>query len=102
MQHTIPDRSPPLYVGSSYYCVSGSPNNPSSAPFTWLTSDPLWDGIQCGGDEGPYCNHTGCLAGLSRIYTATPTTATVNVHLCLDEVTSNESVGIDHLELYVK
>ena len=33
----------PSYVGSDYYCESSSSRN---------TADPLWDGMQCGGDEG--------------------------------------------------
>ena len=31
--NTPPGTSPPPYVGSSYYCESGSPNNPNLVPF---------------------------------------------------------------------
>ena len=29
------------------------------SPFVWYTDDPLWDGMQCEGGEGPCYNHTG-------------------------------------------
>ena len=88
--------SQPSYVGSSYYCESGSTNTAS----LWHTSDPLWDGMQCGGGEVPCCNHTG-LPWFNKNL-STPTTATIKVRLCLDEGTYNENIGIERLELYVK
>ena len=45
----------PGFVGSDYYCEAGTLNS----AHVWFTSDPLWDGMQCGGVEGPCCNHTG-------------------------------------------
>ena len=83
-------------VGSSYYCESGSPTGLSG----WHTSDPLWDGMQCGGAEGPCCSNAG-LPWFSK-NTPTPTTATINVRICLDEVFNNENIGIECLELFVK
>ena len=87
---------PPTYVGNDYYCESGTLNNQHK----WHISDPLWDGMQCGGDEGPCCNHTG-LPWFNK-NTPTPTTATIKVRICLDEGTNNENIGIERLELYVK
>ena len=89
----------PLYVGSNFYCESGSFNNPES-PYIWHTSDPLWDGMQCERDEGSCCNHTG-LPWFNK-NTPTNTTATINVRICLDEDTSNENLGVERLELFVK
>ena len=42
----FPGRSPPSYVGTDYYCESGSRNNPNNSPIMWHTNDPLWDGMQ--------------------------------------------------------
>ena len=100
--NTPPGTSPPSYVGSSYYCESGSLDDPSlhGAPYTWYISDPLWDGMQCEGGEGLCCNHTG-LPWFNK-NTSIPTTATIDVHVCLDEPTHNENIGIERLELYVK
>ena len=94
-----PGTNPPSYVGSSYYCESVSINSPT-ALHKWHTSDPLWDGMQCGGDEGPCCNHTG-LPWFNK-NTPTSTTATINVRVCLDEDSDNENIGIKRLELYIK
>ena len=84
-------------MGNDYYCESGSPSHPDEADI-WYTTDPLWDGMQCGGDEGPCCNHTG-LPWFTK--TLSPTTATLNVDVCVDEG-GNENVGVERLELYIK
>ena len=89
--------SAPSFVGNDYYCESGVLNNVETV---WYTNDPLWDGMQCGGDEGPCCNRTG-LPWFNK-NTLTPTTATITTRVCLDEDTNNENIGIDRLELYVK
>ena len=98
--NTLPGIGPPSYIGSSYYCESGSPSDSSFKLFTWYTSDPLWDGMQCGGDEGPCCNHTG-LPWFNK-NTPTPTTATINVRICLGQKGNDENIGIECLELFVK
>ena len=49
------NNAPPTYIGNDYYCESGTLYYQAN----WHTSDPLWDGMQCGGDEEPCCNHTG-------------------------------------------
>ena len=97
--NTPPGTSPPSYVGSSYYCESGSLNDPNSQ-LTWHTSDPLWDGMQCGGDEGPCCNPTGLPWFNKNLLT--PLTADINIRLCVNEITTNENIGIERRELYIK
>ena len=96
--NTPPGTSPPSYVGSSYYCESGT----ATASHTWHTSDPLWDGMQCGGDEGPCCNHTGLPWFNKNTPTPTTCTATINMRLCLDQTGDDENIGIEHLELFFK
>ena len=91
-----PGRNPPSYVGSDYYCESGTPTIQPTA--MWYTSDPLWDGMQCGGHEAPCC----VSASMPWFTKNTTTTGTINVRLCLDEDTNNENIGIERLELYVK
>ena len=78
------------------YCESGTPTIQPTA--MWYTSDPLWDGMQCGGHEAPCC----VSASMPWFTKNTTTTATINVRLCLDEDTNNENIGIERLELYVK
>ena len=89
-----PGTSAPLYVGTHYYCESGS-LQPG-----WRTNDPLWDGMQCGGEEGPCCANDQ----LPWFNTTTPipTIATITMRVCLDEHASNEDIGIEQFELFVQ
>ena len=88
--------SSPSFVGNDYYCESGTLTHPQSS---WYTNDPLWDGMQCGGDEGPCCNRTG-LPWFHKTL-STSTTATITTRVCLGTA-NNKNIGIDRLELYVK
>ena len=49
----------PSFVGNDHYCESGLP-----AGQFWqnvlYSNDPLWDGQQCNGNEGPCCNNSRC------------------------------------------
>ena len=83
-------------VHTNFYCESGT-SMPSE---TWFTNDPLWDGDGCGGHEGPCCNHTR--QPWFQTNTRTPTMADISAWVCLDEDTSDENVGIEQLEIYVK
>ena len=95
---TIPGVSPPPQVGNDYYCESGSPNQPGLT--TWYPDDPLWDGKQCGGLEGPCCTHTGMPWFIKRL--STHTSARINAELCTDEPKTDEDIGIERLELYIR
>ena len=88
----------PEFVGNDYYCESSTTSEHYQS--IWYTTDPLWDGMQCGGNEVPCCNHTGLPWFNKNILI--PTTATITTRVCLDEATSNEDVGIERFELYVK
>ena len=94
-----PGVSAPSYVGNDYYCEAGFFRAYNSL-YAWYTSDLLWDGAQCGGDEGPCCNHTG----LPWFYksTPTPTIADINIRICLDEETYDENIGLEGIEFFVK
>ena len=97
--NTQPGQAPPSFVGSDYYCESGSPNHPTGSSFTWFTGDPLWDGAGCGGQEGPCCNRAG-LPWFKKSLSI-PTTASISVRVCRD-TSSDENIGIQHLVLYIK
>ena len=95
--NTSPNSVPiPAYVGNDYYCESGILHYLPK----WHTNDPLWDGMQCGEDEEPCCDRTG-LPWFNK-NTPTPTTATINVRVCLDQPGHDENIGIEHLEIYIK
>ena len=90
----------PEFVGNDYYCESSAAIKSLINELIWYTNDPLWDGMQCGGLEGPCCNHAG-LPWFNK-NTLTPTTATITMRVCMDEDTSNEDMGIERFELYVQ
>ena len=92
--NTQPGIQAPSFLSSDYYCEAGSSQS------GWRTNDPLWDGMQCGGQEGPCCNHPALPWFTEN--TLTSTIAPIDVRLCLDEDTDNENIGIERLEIYVK
>ena len=47
---TIPDPSPPAFVGNDYYCESGDVGTLNDNDY--YLSDPLWDGSGCGSGNG--------------------------------------------------
>ena len=89
----------PSYVGSDYYCEAGVFNRAATSR-QWYTDDPLWDGMQCGGDEGPCCANP-TLPWFNRNMLC-PTNDGILVRVCLDQPASNENIGLEHVEIYVK
>uniref|UniRef100_A0A1X7TCT7 Fibrinogen C-terminal domain-containing protein n=1 Tax=Amphimedon queenslandica TaxID=400682 RepID=A0A1X7TCT7_AMPQE len=87
------------FIGDDYFCESG--NNASSASATLYTSDPLWDGQDCGGSEGPCCNATG-IPWFHRDYGSTTTTDYIELRVCAGEETSDEDTPVSYYEIYVK
>ena len=88
---------PPSYVGNDYYCESGLPLGQGYRNILYA-SDPLWDGQQCLGLEGPCCTNPN----LPWFYKPLGNVSNndIEVRLCLRG--SNNNVPFDILELYVK
>ena len=91
-------RTPPSFVGSDYYCESGSPNYPFLDKF--YTNDPLWDDHQCGNLETACCHCTGIPWFYKKLNCST--TDYIEMRICLDEATSDEDCLVAHYEIYVK
>ncbi|XP_019854326.1 PREDICTED: uncharacterized protein LOC109583425 isoform X1 [Amphimedon queenslandica] len=89
----------PLFVGSHYYCEAGCHNTQASFN-TLYTSDPLWDGKDCGSIETTCCQRT-LIPWFYRSFTHS-TTDNIEMRLCCDEGTNNEDVLIKEYEIYVK
>ena len=55
--NTVAPEYKPNFIGDDYYCESGIPPNVSGNTQRWqhflYVNDPLWDGQQCDGNEGP-------------------------------------------------
>ena len=89
---------PPSFVGSDYYCESGSPNLPVVGKF--YTNDPLWDGHQCGSIETACCQRTGIPWFYKKLNYST--SDYIEMRLCLNEGTSDEDCTVGHYGIYVK
>ena len=64
----------------------------------YFTNDPLWDGAGC--VSGSCCTFNSPPWFCKSL--STPTTDDIQLRLCLDEVTSNEDVLFEIVELYVQ
>ena len=87
----------PSYVGSNYYCEAGVSGGTQLA---WYTDDPLWDGMLCRGTEGPCCNSTS-LPWFNRNM-LNPTDDDISIRVCFDEISGNEDIGLERVEIYIK
>ena len=84
------------FVGSDYFCESGRTGVWELIPYF---SDPLWDGKDCNGNEGPCCD----VSGLPWFHkNVTLTTDYIELRVCLDQGTDNEDVLFEEYEIYVK
>ena len=103
LKHACPcatqtSQSSPSFVGNNYFCESGNPS--SGYPKELHTSDPLWDGKNCGTSEAPCCNVPG-IPWFSRNFNTT-TTDFLELRVCCDQDTSDEDSPFGNYELYVK
>jgi len=92
-----PGHLPPSFVGSHYYCESGTTGMVNDASF--YLSDPLWDGIGC-------TTTNGCCSqiGMPWFYRQVPVSVAedLEVRICKDEDYSNEDIAVQKVELYVQ
>ena len=93
---TNPGRSPPAFVGNSYYCELGDVGTHEGHPY--YISDPLWDGKGCGS-----VNSCCAQVGMPWFYRKLPLPVTEDfeVRICKDEVYAAEDVAVEKLELFV-
>ena len=87
----------PRFVGIDYYCESGIANG--SYNIVLYPNDPLWDGQQCGGLEGPCCTVPKMPWFLKTLNETT--NEDIELRVMLNEGISNENVPLDIIELYI-
>ena len=91
--------SPPQFVGSDYYCESGSSADPMDGESYY--SDVLWDGQQCGNSEVTCCSPPN-LPWFCKTFNTT-ISEDLEVRICTDEdVVLNENVALESFELYIQ
>ena len=88
---------PPAFVGNDYFCDTGS-----SGTFdrrTFHSDDPLWDGAGCGplNDCCSFNNPPWFYKQLPQ-----PTTDSIEMRVCRDQVTGDEDIAIELIEIYVQ
>ena len=88
------------FIGNDYFCEAGLPNDYTGANILY-TSDPLWDGKQCGSLEKNCCNVSG-LPWFHRVLSSNTTTDDIELRICGDESTDNEDVSLHFCEIFVK
>ena len=88
----------PNFVGSNYFCDTGSHER---FEFSRLYhEDPLWDGAGCGGSST--CCSFNNPPWFMRDLSPPGTTDDIELRVCRDEPRSNEDVGLKSVELYVQ
>ena len=89
--------SPPSFVGNDYYCESATT---SSSTSVLHSNDPLWDGQQCTGLEGPCCTNSN-LPWFNKTLAAT-TNEDIELRLCQDNSITSEGSPLQVIELYIR
>ena len=87
------------FIGNNYFCESGNPNNYIENKV--YTNDVLWDGKNCGPNEGSCCSAPG-LTWFHRDYGNNTTTDYIELRLCGDEGTGDEDAMLFEYEIYIK
>ena len=93
-------RPAPSFVGSDYYCESGYQGSSFPLHGVLYTSDPLWDGTDCGSSETTCCQRTLIPWFYKSI--AHSTIDYIEMRICCDERTNDENVPVEQYEIYVK
>ena len=96
-QHT-----PPSFIGNDYFCESGRETDHEPSNNFLYTSDPLWDGQQCGILEQPCCDVPGIPWFHKLLLSNNTITDDIELRVCCDQYTADEDVAISLYELYVK
>ena len=96
---TVDPVSAPPFVGTDYYCESGNPNSKSQEG-KFYSSDPLWDGKDCGSVERPCCFRSRIPWFHKRL--SYYTTDSIEMRLCSIHDTIYGDVPFNLVEIYVK
>ena len=87
------------FIGSNYFCESG--NKASGISSILYTSDPLWDGEDCGSFEALCCTAPG-LPWFHRDYGTNTTTDYIELRVCGNQETTDEDNPVSLYEIYIE
>ena len=89
----------PSFVGSNYYCESAlSPGLPYK--YTLYSSDPLWDGQGCEGDEEPCCTNPNMPWFMTTLNETT--SEDIELRMCGNEHSEDEDTPLEVIDLYIR
>ena len=91
-----PGKSPPAFVGSHYYCESGTTAATTINPY--YTNDPLWDGKGCT-TFNSCCTNTDQPWFFRQLVMKMKDD--IEARLCTDQVFANEGTLVEQIQLYV-
>ena len=91
-------QTPQSFVGNHYFCESG--NLAGSLIYYLLTSNPLWDGQNCGSLDANCCSAPG-IPWFHRTYSVA-TNDSLELRVCGDQETEDEDVAFGYYEIYIK
>uniref|UniRef100_A0A1X7VDH7 Fibrinogen C-terminal domain-containing protein n=1 Tax=Amphimedon queenslandica TaxID=400682 RepID=A0A1X7VDH7_AMPQE len=86
------------FVGNNYFCESGNLLN--MAQFKLFTSNPLWDGQNCGSVDINCCSAPG-IPWFHRTYSVA-TNDNLELRVCGDQGTGDEDTPFGYYEIYIK
>ena len=87
----------PPFIGQDYFCDTGSRDR--FQPRTIYSDNPLWDGAGCG-PTSTCCSFNNPPWFCKQL--PQPTTDDIELRLCGDQGLSNEDIGMEHVELYIR
>ena len=90
----------PSFVGSDYYCEAAYQGNEVPQHREFYSSDPLWDGKDCGSSETACCQSSLIPWFYKSI--GNYTTDYIEMRICCNERTYDEDVAIEQYDIYVK
>ena len=89
----------PSFVSNDNYCESGLPVGQNWI-YVLYSSDPLWDGQQCNGNEGPCCVNPKMPWFVKTLYEIT--TEDIELRVCGNQGGIDEDTPLDIIELYIR
>ena len=87
-------------IGNHYYCESGYSGSRNSLSQILYTSDPLWDGEDCNGNETPCCSSPQFTPPWFHRVLDMPTSDDIDMRICFDS--SDEDSPLELYEIYIK
>ena len=91
----------PNVVEHDYYCESAIPPYDTVRwQYVLYVNDPLWDGQQCDGNEGPCCTNPKMPWFIKTLNETT--TEDIELRVCGNEDYPDEDTPLDFIELYIR